>query len=229
MNKFIKISLSIVMILNFYKTAFGMVDGNNISNKNETIILDGMIGPYDPNDPDSENDPNFSEILDEELEGHIPDNYYTISVTVPTNMNFAVVSGFGRGQFYSPIYKIENKATRPIHISVVGLEEELIEGDELQKLYLRKPIPNDNYTEIELYLEMKNTQLSLINKVLISDQLNQGIQPNYLGTLDMKQSGTLQFISNNWDVPGLDAPNKHAQNNFNIKLEFSLNDPRIEN
>lgn len=212
------------MIFNFYKTAFGMVENHNSSTTDENTILDGTIGPYDPNNP------NFSGMLDEDVEGKIPDNYYTIAVTVPTNMYFTVISGFGRGQFYSPNYKIENKATREIHISVVGLKEELIvEDDEFQQLYLRRPTPYDEYTEIELYLEMKKQQLSSMNKVLLSDQLNHDGQLHYLGVLGRGESSILQFASNNWDVPGIDAPNKHAKNNFQISLEFSLEDPTIVN
>lgn len=230
MNQITKFFLSIFMSMVLSKTAFGIENYGNTDGEENNIILDGMIGPYDPNDPDREHDPNFSDISTEDIEGNIPDNYYTISVTVPTNMHFAVISGFGRGQFYSPTYTIENKATRPIHISVVGLEEEKFEkNDEFQKLYLRKPIPYDDNIEIELYLAMKNKQTLAMRKVLLSEEFNGDKQSHYLGLLAMKESAILQFESNNWDVPGLDAPNKYAKNDFQITLEFSLDAPIIIN
>lgn len=201
----------------------------NTREKSENIILDGMIGPYDPNDPNKADDPNFDGIPTGELEGELPtDNYYTISVTVPTSMHFTVVSGWGRGQFYSPKYTIENKATRPIYITVKELTEEDFSGDEeFDKLYLRTPVHYDNNIEIDVSLSMMNKNTLTKQTVRLSEfSASDTTQNHYLGVLGLKESGILQFESNNWDVPGLDAPDKHAKNDFTLQLEFSLENPK---
>lgn len=202
---------------------------DNSEQKQESITLDGMIGPYDPNDPNKADDPDFSGIPDNELEGKIPDNYYTISVTVPTSMHFAVISGWGRGQFYSPKYIIENKATRPIYITVKGLTEEEFNGDDtFDKLHLRTPVHYDEHTEIDLYLSMLNTNTSIKEKVRLSEfnASSKNYPNNYLGEIALKQSAILQFEATDWDVPGVEAPDKYAKNDFSITLEFSLDDPK---
>lgn len=198
----------------------------NSEQEEKSITLDGMIGPYDPNDPNKADDPDFSGIQDDELEGKRPDNYYTIAVTVPTSMHFTVVSGWGRGQFYSPKYTIENKATRPIYITVKGLTEDSFNGDEeFDKLHLRTPVHYNQYTEIDLYLSMLNTNTSIKKKVRLSEFDTSAVEDRYLGVVGLKESGILQFESTDWDVPGLDAPDKHAKNDFTLQLEFSLDDP----
>lgn len=245
MERLVKIILATIIIGCCYQVAFATdVDSDsndsndttpdsswnlseNRTEKSENITLDGMIGPYDPNDPNKDNDPDFNGISPDELEGELPDNYYTISVTVPTTMHFAVVSGWGRGQFYSPKYTIENKATRPIYISVKSLTEDSFNGDDdFAKLHLRKPTHYDDDTEIDLYLSMLNTSTSEKKEVCLSGfSTSDTNQNHYLGKLGLKESGTLQFESTDWDVPGLDAPDKHAKNDFTVQLEFSLEDP----
>lgn len=199
----------------------------NSEQKDEFITLDGMIGPYDPNDPNKVDDPNFDEIPTNELEGKLPDNYYTISVTVPISMHFAVLPGWGRGQFYSPEYTIENKATRPVYITVKGLTEDNFQGDDqFEKLYLQKPTPYDDKIEIDLSLSMLNISTSGKKEVPLSGfNFSDVNQNHYLGVLGLKESGILKFESTDWDVPGLDAPDKHAKNDFTLQLEFSLEDP----
>ena len=232
MKRLFKILIATVIIGGLNEVALATDIDNNvdISNNNteqeENITLDGMIGPYDPNDPDSS--PDFSQLSPDEIEGTLPDNYYTIAVTVPTNMQFAVVSGWGRGDFYSPKYTIENRATRPIYVSVKNLEEEAFTGnEEFNKLYLRQPIANNEYTELDLYLGMLNVNNQEKNRVHLTEDFNTISTPDtqYLGKLGLKESGILQFESSYWDVPGLDAPDKHAKNDFTLQLEFSLEDP----
>ncbi len=234
MKRLFTIVFTTVILGSFYKVALAQNSNNqtedlnaNTPSRNENITLDGMIGPYDPNDPDKVNDPDFDDVDPSDLEGELPVNYYTIAVTVPTNMHFTVVSGFGRGQFYSPKYTIENKATRPIHVSVKGLtEQNVVESNEFTKLYLKTPVHYDDNTEIDLYLSMLNTSTSHKKQVRLSEfDATSATENHYLGVLGLKQSGILQFESKSWDVPGLDAPDKHAKNDFTLQLEFSLQDP----
>ena len=218
--------IAITIVAGLNEVAFAIDMNDNVTTKDENITLDGMIGPYDPNDP--ENDPDFSELTSDDIEGTLPDNYYTIAVTVPTQLEFTVFSGFGRGQFYSPKYTIENKATRPIYVSVKNLEENFDGDDTFNKLYLRYPTSYDDNTEIDLYLRMTNLISNINRKVHLTENytaINTTSETRYLGKLGLKESGTLQFESSWWDVPGLDAPDKHAKNDFTIQLEFSLEDP----
>ena len=74
--------------------------------KNNSTVLDGEIGEWNPTLDDKL---DFSK---NEVDGHIPniDEYYTISVTVPLNMEFMVLPNSTRpfGSFFSPIYNIKN-------------------------------------------------------------------------------------------------------------------------
>ncbi len=202
-----------------------------------SITLDGMIGPYDPTSPDYEDDP-FYDFIDpdnpnnsNDIEGTIPekDQYYTIAVTVPTDMQFTIFKLNGQNSFYSPQYKISNNATRPIHVSVssVGTNEFIltdeftpIEG--FYQLYLRKPNPFNRDAEIELYLSMLNKTSSVKRSVFISEDFDadNSNENHYLGVLGLKETGILQFESTNWDSPG-----KNAKTNFKLTLQFSLEEP----
>ena len=67
---------------------------NSPTNKNNSsTVLDGEIGEWDPRLDDDNPDFNNPEL--DEIDGHIPteDEYYTISVTVPLNMEF---TGYAR-------------------------------------------------------------------------------------------------------------------------------------
>ncbi len=195
---------------------------DNVPNKDSNITLDGMIGPYDP--ADSEGDPNFSN-FDGELEGSIPDNYYTIAVDVPTNMYFTVAHGGdgNRGVFCSPDYTIKNKATRPIYVSLVTVDTTVYEeNDEFSKLYLTTPTLKNGKIEIEVFLSMLNDTTSEKKSVMLSDSTPR----SYLGILNLKETATLKFESTKWDAPGLDEDDdRHAKLDFKISLEFSLEDP----
>lgn len=216
-----------------YANSSNDVDLSNTPDKPNTeyeendITLNGMIGPYDPSDPDKIGDPDFSDINSEDLEGEIPDNYYTISVTVPTFMEFTVFQEpSGRGSFYSAKYSIENKTTRPIYVSVKEVVINSVqETEDITQLHLEKPIPNDDRVAIDLYLGMLNEHTLDKNVVRLSEFDNSATEDHYLGVLGLKESGILQFESTDWDVPGLDAPDKYAKADFCIKLEFSLEEP----
>ena len=63
---------------------------NSPTNKNNSsTVLDGEIGEWDPTLDDN---PDFNNPELDEIDGHIPteNEYYTISVTVPLNMEFLI-------------------------------------------------------------------------------------------------------------------------------------------
>ncbi len=192
------------------------------SNKSSDITLDGMIGPYDPDD--SVGDPNFTE---GELEGSIPaeGDYYTIAVDVPTSMYFTVVQGGdgNRGIFFSPEYIVKNKATRPIYVSLAKVDTTVdVNDNEFSKLHLATPILKNGKLEIEVFLAMINNQTLVKKSVMLADSTSNF----YLGKLGLKEAAILKFESTKWDAPGLDEDDdRHAKLDFQISLEFSLEEP----
>ncbi len=54
------------------------------------------------------------------------DDYYTISVTVPLNMEFYVLpnSQLAMGNFYSPTYTIKNNGSKNISVNISSFDME---------------------------------------------------------------------------------------------------------
>lgn len=222
MRYFLRIIIFIGLLVSSYTQAFSAsrisnIDSSqNVSMKEESTILDGMIGPYDPTDT-SASDPDFSQVDD--LEGTLPDNYYTISVSVPIYLQFTAVSE----RFFAPTYLIENRATRPVYVMVTNVVEESIqENSNLQRLYLRTPDNTNNQLEIDVSLSME-TSNSGKKTVRLSDFSSQ--TDRYLGYIGLKGSATLTFESSDWEIPGKTAPNKPAKSKCNLELTFSLDAP----
>ena len=104
--------------------------------KNESTILDGEIGEWDL---EINNKPNFNE-EGLEVDGDIPqrEDYYTISVTVPVNMEFYVLpnSQLAMGSFYSPTYTIKNNGSKSISVNLSSFDME--NGVEDEDVFNRK-------------------------------------------------------------------------------------------
>lgn len=216
----------------------------NAQQADENITLVGQIGPYDPSQGDQD-DPNFNDFTGADLEGTLPtDNYFTISVTVPTALDFTVLEDRTnvKGQFYSPQYMVTNNATRPVHISVVAVQNVVpVENDpDFIPLYLEKPVEGDGKVQIDLNLSLKNMQTSVFHNVNLTSLIsqnptnpitratsttNQNVPSNYLGVLGLKEKGILQLNSTDWDRPKAEGLDKNAKVNFDIQLTFSLDDP----
>ena len=195
----------------------------NVVNDKAETELNGMIGPYDPTDPNYPEDPFYN--FDGELEGDYPtaDNYYTIAVTVPTNMEFTVLKKSDRNIFYSPKYTIENRATRPIYVSVHSLVQNPFDSTEnFVPLYLRKPNPFNYDAEIELYLSLLNKNTLEKRRVLLLESFNEDrtSENSYLGVLKSRDKGVLTFESAEWDSLG-----RNAKTTFTLQLQFSLEEP----
>ncbi len=135
-----KIKFKILILLVFAMTKiqyplyiFAETPNENLPvTKNESTILDGEIGEWDLELDDK---PNFSDENLDEIEGRIPneDDYYTISVTVPVNMEFYVLpnSQLAFGSFYSPMYTIKNNGSKNISVSLDSFQiKDKIEDDE---------------------------------------------------------------------------------------------------
>ncbi len=222
------LATSMLMGINYYGVM--AIDKDNTCDEvtkvcREEIILDGMIGPYDPTDLDQ--GPGFDDFIADggELEGNLPgqDNYYTIAVSVPTQMQFTII--FER--FLAPQYTIENRATRPIYITVTALNEHSFQEDEkVKKLHLATPDNTNDDIEADISLSMLNNTDSanpVKNNVNLSNFDSSNI--NYLGKLGLKESAILQFESTDFEIPGRTAPKYSAENKFQLGLTFSLDDP----
>ena len=99
---------------------------NSPTNKNNSsTVLDGEIGEWDPTLDDN---PDFNNPELDEIDGHIPteNEYYTISVTVPLNMEFMVLpnSQSAFGNFYSPVYTIKNNGSKKISVNLSSFERQ---------------------------------------------------------------------------------------------------------
>ncbi len=222
MRCFLRIIIFFGLLVSSYTQVFSAsrvsnIDSSqNVSTKEESIILDGMIGPYDPTDT-SASDPDFSQVDD--LEGALPDNYYTICVSVPIYLQFTAVSE----RFFAPTYQIENRATRPIYVMVTDvLEEPIQENSNLQRLYLKTPDNTNDKLEMDVSLSMETSNLGK-KTVRLSDFSSQN--DRYLGYIGLKESATLTFESSDWEIPGKNAPNKPAKSKCNLELTFSLDSP----
>ncbi|MCZ6913078.1 MAG: hypothetical protein O7C59_00070, partial [Rickettsia endosymbiont of Ixodes persulcatus] len=89
---------------------------NSDQSKSGQVELDGKIGEWDPGNEDQ---PNFDE-EGLEIEGEKPSEgeYFTISVTVPVNMEFTVFphTNMAFGYFYSPEYTVKNNGSKEIDV-----------------------------------------------------------------------------------------------------------------
>ena len=195
--------------------------------KNESTILDGEIGEWDL---EINNKPNFNE-EGLEVDGDIPqrEDYYTISVTVPVNMEFYVLpnSQLAMGSFYSPVYNIKNNGSKNIsvNISSFDIENEVVD-QETTPLYVEKIDSNDNRTQIELKLcsiENLNTWWELGKKIDLTDlqQLNDSEKELY--TLSANQEKGVTFDSEKWELPQVVSNKKKAVSNFRASFVFSIN------
>ena len=133
-SKKIKCLILIIAIFISRSQLYVFSESNNISNSNIQNItgkpaqegnleLDGQIGDWDPNDPDS---PNFNQ-PDLDVDGTRPGekDYYTISVTVPISMRFIVLPSSSNplGLFYSPEYSITNNGSKALEMKINDLFE----------------------------------------------------------------------------------------------------------
>ena len=127
---------------------------NSPTNKNNSsTVLDGEIGEWDPTLDDN---PDFNNPELDEIDGHIPteNEYYTISVTVPLNMEFMVLpnSQSAFGNFYSPVYTIKNNGSKKISVNLSSFERQnnIASSNDTTPLYVEQINPTDNKTQMEL-------------------------------------------------------------------------------
>ena len=219
------------------------------------VELEGGIGEWGP---DKDNKlPNFngttdSEKLDVDNEPQ-KGQYFTISATVPLNMEFLIKNenengSSPNGKFITPYYKVINNGSHKLKVHFESFEyanskttktSDLVK-EELEKLYVvDNPTPNNNKVEMKLnltYDRPSNSYLKRINLVppenssTITSRLlkSSNSVEQELGELDPNEQARLYYGSDLWESPKSENVTKGVEANFNLKLAFSIDGKTTE-
>lgn len=213
------------------------------------VELEGGIGEWGP-DKDSSL-PNFNGTegsekpdVDNELQ---KGEYFTISATVPLNMEFLIKNenengSSPNGKFITPYYKVINNGSHKLKVHFESFEYATssttktsgLITEKLEKLYVvDNPTPNNNKVEMKLnltYDRPSNSYLKRINLVppenssTITSRLlkSSNSVEQELGELDPNEQARLYYGSDLWESPKSEGINKGVEANFNLKLAFSI-------
>ena len=187
--------------------------------KNKSTILDGEIGEWDPGISDK---PNFND-TEVEVDGKLPEEgkYYTISVTVPLNMEFIALN---HNTFYSPVYTIKNNGRKNISVKLSGFSREentTLNDENTVPLYVEEVNRDDNITQIELKM---CTIEDLNNSVKVNKEidLTNLTEETELYRLSANQKKGVTFDSKRWDIPKINSENGKATSNFICNFIVSI-------
>ena len=186
--------------------------------------LDGKIGEWDPGNEDQ---PNFSEDL--EIEGNIPQSgeYFTISVTVPLEMEFIVLpSSQAFGYFSSAEYTVKNNGSKTITAKVKNFEADITVATEPNEtpLYV-EPVGGDKRTQMELKLTAINEEDEYYSKHIDLYRLNNLTDSEKeLFTLSKNETRRIKFSSEKWELPQYESNKDSAKSGYTLGLEFSISD-----
>lgn len=214
------------------------------------VELEGGIGEWGPGKDDKL--PNFngatgSEKLDVDNKPE-EGQYFTISATVPLNMEFLIKNKdeqYGNsyyGKFITPYYKVINNGSHKLNVHFESFEyanskttktSGLIK-EELDKLYVvNNPARGNKKVEMKLnltYDRPSNSYLKRIdlvppeNSSTITSRLLKSKKTNeeMLGELDPNEQARLYYGSDLWETPEMEGITKGVEANFNLKLAFSI-------
>lgn len=220
-----------------------------------SVELDGGIGEWGP-DKDK-NLPNFNGTegsekpdVDNELQ---KGEYFTISATVPLNMEFLIKNenengSSPNGKFITPYYKVINNGSHKLKVHFESFEYATssttktsgLITEKLEKLYVvDNPTPNNNKVEMKLnltYDRPSNSYLKRINLVppenssTITSRLlkSSNSVEQVLGLLDPNEQARLYYGSDLWESPKSENVTKGVEANFNLKLAFSIDGKTTE-
>ena len=224
--KIMLILISIISINKYSLDIFADTVSRNTQNTpvNNTTILDGEIGEWDPTLNDKL---DFSK---HEVDGKIPNTveYYTISVTVPLNMEFMVLpnSQSAFGNFYSPVYTIKNNGSKKISVNLSSFERQnnIASSNDTTPLYVEQINPTDNKTQMELRMcAIENLNDGRINKEIDLTKLaTLSPQDKELYVLSSNQEKGIKFAADNWELPQFASNKEKAMSNFTSSFVFSI-------
>ena len=212
------------------------------------VELEGGIGEWGP-DKDSSL-PNFngtegSEKLDVD-NALQKGEYFTISATVPLNMEFLIKNenengSSYNGKFITPYYKVINNGSHKLKVHFESFEyatskttktSGLVKEDLAQLYVVDTPTPNNNKVEMKLNLTydrpsnsyLKRIDLIPTNSSTITSRLlkSSNSVEQELGELDPNEQARLYYGSDLWESPKSEGINKGVEANFNLKLAFSI-------
>ena len=218
------------------------------------VELEGGIGEWGP---DKDNKlPNFngtesSEKLDVD-NALQKGEYFTISATVPLNMEFLIKNenengSSPNGKFITPYYKVTNNGSHKLKVHFESFEYATssttktsgLITEKLEKLYVvDNPIPKNNMVEMKLNLTydrpsnsyLKRIDLIPTNSSTITSRLlkSSNSVEQELGELDPNEQARLYYGSDLWESPKSENVTKGVEANFNLKLAFSIDGKTTE-
>lgn len=210
------------------------------------VELEGGIGEWGP-DKDK-NLPNFNGTEKPDVDNALQEGqYFTISATVPLNMEFLIKNenengSSPNGKFITPYYKVINNGSHKLKVHFESFEYATssttktsgLITEKLERLYVvDNPTPNNNKVEMKLnltYDRPSNSYLKRINLVpptnspTITSKLlkSSNSVEQVLGLLDPNEQARLYYGSDLWESPKSEGINKGVEANFNLKLAFSI-------
>lgn len=213
-----------------------------------SVELDGGIGEWGP-DKDK-NLPNFNGTegsekpdVDNELQ---KGEYFTISATVPLNMEFLIKNenengSSPNGKFITPYYKVINNGSHKLKVHFESFEyatssttktSDLVKEDLAPLYVVSQPEKNNKKVEMKLNLTydrpsnsyLKRIDLIPTNSPTITSRLLKSKKTNeeMLGELDPNEQARLYYGSDLWETPKSENVEKGVEANFNLKLAFSI-------
>lgn len=209
---------------------------NKVESANPEVRLDGAIGPWAPNDGDM---PNFDNIKEGDLIGTKPDNdkLFKISVTVPLNMNFMIVSDDPirfTGKFICPYYYITNNGTYPLDVSFESFDKatsnsssdgllSISNSKQVAPLYIEEPVARDKKVQMRLSLNYDRPQQGTYLKTIDLHTLNKNrtSEENKLGEIGSNETARIYYRSDLWETPFSEGITTDVASNFNLILSFS--------
>lgn len=219
------------------------------------VELEGGIGEWGPDKDDSLPDfdkPETGDKLDVDNEPE-KDEYFTISATVPLNMEFLIKNkyedGFSReGVFITPYYKVINNGSHTLKVHFESFEYATskttktsgLVKEELGKLYVVET-PEAENGRVEMTLDLMYDRpsnpyfkkIKLIppeNSSTITSKLLKSTNSveQVLGLLDPNEQARLYYGSDLWETPKSENVTKGVAANFNLKLAFSIDGKTTE-
>lgn len=219
-----------------------------------SVELDGGIGEWGPNKDNSL--PNFNEAESSdktEIDNKLQEGqYFTISATVPLNMEFLIQNRnenglSSEGKFITPYYKVTNNGSHKLKVHFESFEyanskttktSDLVKEDLAQLYVVSQPEKNNNMVEMKLNLTydrpsnsyLKRIDLIPTNSPTITSRLLKSKKTNeeMLGELDPNEQARLYYGSDLWETPKSEGINKGVEANFNLKLAFSIDSKTTE-
>lgn len=219
------------------------------------VELEGGIGEWGPDKDDKL--PNFNGTegsekpdVDNELQ---KGEYFTISATVPLNMEFLIKNenengSSPNGKFITPYYKVTNNGSHKLKVHFESFEyanskttktSGLVKEDLAPLYVVSQPEKNNKKVEMRLnltYDRPSNSYLKRINLVppenssTITSRLlkSSNSVEQELGELDPNEQARLYYGSDLWESPKSEGINKGVEANFNLKLAFSIDGKTTE-